>query len=142
MEYYRALVAESENSAAQDIISRLNAYDDMLFITGELGGFSNPQISCLCPNGETEVLGSLSDDDVSEIQRRFGENVSMYIEDFGTYKRPDGSCKLWVELDIKRNSDKGKNSLPLLIGVSAFTGALTVAVIVIRLIIKLRKKNL
>ncbi len=142
MECYRAVVSGSDEPIAQEKISNLNAYDDMLFITTKGNGISGSVVSCLCPEGETVVLGRLSEDDINLIRREYGDNISMYIEDFGTYKRHDGSYRLWVELNISPDSYKGKSSLPLLIGVSAFTGVLTLVVILIRFVIKLRKKDM
>ena len=142
MECYRAVVLSSNDPVIQDKISHLNVYEDMLFISDQAGGASGHVISCLCPRGETMVLGRLSEEDTLRIRSQYGDSISMYIDDFGTYKRYDDRYVLWVELNISPVSDKGRSSLPLLIGVSAFTGALTLAVIAIRLVIRLKRKNL
>jgi hypothetical protein len=138
MDYIKAVVMQTDSPEIQKIISKLNAYDDLILvakINGEL------EVNLLTDCGDIVRLGCLSNEVLTQIEDNYSDDVDVDVVDFGVYKRDDGSVRLWVGLDVKELHGARKSKLPLIVGVGAVTGVLTIAVIAIKFITLYRRKS-
>lgn len=140
MEHIKATVQLDDTPQVQSVLSQLNAYDDLLLLSGQIKSDAVIEVNYLTAEGDVISLGSLPDEALMQIEDLYGCDVRIDIADFGVYKRADGTLRLWVDLEAEREYKKGGFNLPLIIGVGAATGMLTLLVVAVKIILY-RKKN-
>jgi|GEM_PF-7026887 len=139
MEYIKTAVKNTNSSEIQKILSNLNAYDDLLLLSGSVGQEAALEVNYLTPEGDVIKLGELPEEILTQIEDTYSDDVRVDIVDFGVYKR-DG-FKLWVGLEVKKERKRRAVNMSLIIGAGAVTGILTLLVVAIKFITLYRKKN-
>lgn len=140
MEYIKTAVKNTNSSEIQKILSNLNAYDDLLLLSGSVGQEAALEVNYLTPEGDVIKLGELPEEILTQIEDTYSDDVRVDIVDFGVYKREDG-FKLWVGLEVKKERKRRAVNMSLIIGAGAVTGILTLLVVAIKFITLYRKKN-
>lgn len=101
MDYIKTVVNTSDKPEIQEIISNLNAYEDVLLLSGLNGKKTGFAVNYLAENGDTVKLGELPDDVLADLEDNYSDDVWVDILDFGVYKRSDGTFKLWTGLEVR-----------------------------------------
>lgn len=140
MQYLKTKVIKTDSSEVQKILSGLNAYSDLLLLSGQIGSNTALEVNYLTPKGDVVKIGELPEEILVQIEDLYSDDVWIDIADFGVHKRNDGTYRLWVGLELKEESKKGELNLPLIIGVGALTGLLTLLVVAVKVILH-RKKS-
>ncbi len=140
MQYLKTRVIKTDSPEVQKILSGLNAYSDLLLLSGQIGNDTALEVNYLTPKGDVVKIGELPEEILVQIEDLYSDDVWIDIVDFGVHKRNDGTYRLWVGLELKEESKKGELNLPLIIGVGALTGLLTLLVVAVKVILH-RKKS-
>lgn len=110
MEYIKTLVKGTDSSEVQEILSNLSTYDDLLLLSGEVGVDTALKVSYLSESGKAIKLGEIPEEVIKRIENNSKGDVCVELEDFGVYKRDNGTNKLWVALNVKEEKKQSKIS--------------------------------
>jgi hypothetical protein len=143
MDYVKVPVEITEYDKLKDIISELSPYDDLVTLEDDLKSGKAVGVSCFGDSGVFKI-GELSEKTVRELRSRYGAEAAVFENDFGIYKREDGTYRMWLGLEIspaENKEGKGKGIVPVMLCISTILCAITAVILTIDLIIKLRKKS-
>ncbi len=141
MDYIKATVINTDGPEIQQILSGLNLYDDLLLMSGQVNSETDMEVNYLTEQGDIIKLGNIPNEIITRIEDCTSNDVWVDIVDFGTYKKDDGTLKLWVGIEVKEEKKKPGIGIPLIIGVGAVTAALAMMVAVIKFITLYRKNR-
>ena len=111
MEYIKTVVNTSDKPNIQKIISGLNAYEDVLLLSGSKDTDIGFSVNYLSKDGDIIKLGELPDEILVTLEDNYNDDIWVDILDFGVYKRSDGTFKLWVGLEVRQAKKKEKVNL-------------------------------
>ncbi len=140
MDYIKVIVSGTDEPEVQEIISQLSTYDDLLLLSGRADG-GDIDVSVLTENGDTLKLGTIPYEALEPAERMYSGDIWVDLADYGVYKRDDGTCKLWVNLQVGEEKPKSFLNKSLIIGVGIVTGTLAVTAAVIKFITLYRKNK-